>query len=61
MKLKLFDIIRNEAKKCSRRQVQAYIIAQNESLSNQEMIDELYAASQAGVKIDLNCYVEFAV
>lgn len=52
MKLKLFDIIRNEAKNAAEGKP-AYIIAKMNSLSNQEMIDELYAASQAGVKIDL--------
>jgi polyphosphate kinase len=52
MKLKLFDIIRGEAEHALAGKP-AHIIAKMNSLSNQEMIDELYAASQAGVKIDL--------
>jgi polyphosphate kinase len=52
MKQKLFDIIREEAKHAAAGKP-ARIIAKMNSLSNQEMIDELYAASQAGVKIDL--------
>ncbi|MDB5055911.1 MAG: Polyphosphate kinase [Bacilli bacterium] len=52
MKQKLFEIIRVEAKHALAGKP-ARIIAKMNSLSNQEMIDELYAASQAGVKIDL--------
>lgn len=52
MKSRLFDIIREEAKHAADGKP-ARIIAKMNSLSNQEMIDELYAASQAGVKIDL--------
>jgi polyphosphate kinase len=52
MKNKLFDLIRREAEQALAGKP-ARIIAKINSLSNQEMIDELYAASQAGVKIDL--------
>jgi polyphosphate kinase len=52
MRQKLFDIIREEANHAAAGKP-AHIIAKMNSLSNQEMIDELYAASQAGVKIDL--------
>lgn len=49
---KLFDKIRREAKHAAEGKP-ARIIAKFNSLSNQQMVDELYAASQAGVKIDL--------
>jgi polyphosphate kinase len=52
MKQKLFDIIRQEAQYAAAGKP-ARIIAKMNSLSNQDMIDELYAASQSGVKIDL--------
>lgn len=52
MKNKLFELIRREAEQALAGKP-ARIIAKINSLSNQEMIDELYAASQAGVKIDL--------
>ncbi|MNO78200.1 Polyphosphate kinase [compost metagenome] len=48
----LFELIRREAEHAALGRP-ARIIAKMNSLSNQEMIDELYAASQAGVKIDL--------
>jgi polyphosphate kinase len=46
------ELIRRE-KEHAQNGKTAYIIAKMNSLSNKEMIDELYAASQAGVKIDL--------
>jgi len=52
MQIKLFEIIREEVKHALAGKP-ARIIAKMNSLSNQEMIDELYQASQAGVKIDL--------
>ncbi|MFD1177003.1 polyphosphate kinase 1 [Paenibacillus puldeungensis] len=52
MKDKLFTLIRREAEHAAAGR-QARIIAKMNSLSNQEMIDELYAASQVGVNIDL--------
>jgi polyphosphate kinase len=52
MKQKLFEIIREEAKHAAAGKP-ARIIGKMNSLSNQDMIDVLYAASQAGVKIDL--------
>ncbi|WP_375790259.1 RNA degradosome polyphosphate kinase [Paenibacillus agricola] len=52
MKDKLFEKIRREAKHASEGKP-AHIIAKLNSVSNQEMIDELYEASKAGVKIDL--------
>jgi polyphosphate kinase len=52
MKDKLFDKIRREARHASEGK-EARIIAKMNSLSNQQMVEELYAASQAGVKIDL--------
>lgn len=52
MKDKLFALIRREAEHAAAGRP-AKIIAKMNSLSNQEMIDELYAASQAGVYIDL--------
>ncbi|WP_248930513.1 RNA degradosome polyphosphate kinase [Paenibacillus hamazuiensis] len=52
MKDKLFALIRREAEHAAAGR-KAHIIAKLNSLSNQQMVDELYAASQAGVKIDL--------
>ncbi|MFM9280428.1 polyphosphate kinase 1 [Paenibacillus jiagnxiensis] len=52
LKPKLFELIRRESGH-ARAGRPAKIIAKVNSLSNQEMIDELYEASQAGVKIDL--------
>ncbi|UQZ83134.1 Polyphosphate kinase [Paenibacillus konkukensis] len=52
MKDKLFEKIRREAMHASLGKP-ARIVAKFNSLSNQEIIDELYAASRAGVKIDL--------
>ncbi|MDO7907054.1 polyphosphate kinase 1 [Paenibacillus sp. JX-17] len=52
MKDKLFALIRREAEHALAGRP-ARIRAKINSLSHQEMIDELYAASQAGVKIDL--------
>ena len=52
LKPKLFELIRRESEH-ARAGRPAKIIAKVNSLSNQEMIDELYEASQAGVKIDL--------
>ncbi|MEC0232282.1 polyphosphate kinase 1 [Paenibacillus alba] len=52
MKDKLFELIEREAGH-ARAGRPARIIAKMNSLSNQEMVDALYAASQAGVKIDL--------
>lgn len=52
MKDRLFELIRREARHAAAGK-SAYIQAKVNSLSNQEMIDELYAASQAGVKIEL--------
>lgn len=52
MKDRLFDYIRREAKH-AREGRPARIVAKLNSLSNKEMVDELYEASQAGVKIDL--------
>ncbi|MUG73654.1 RNA degradosome polyphosphate kinase [Paenibacillus validus] len=49
---KLFEKIRREAKHAAEGKP-ARIIAKFNSLSNQQMVDELYQASQAGVKIDL--------
>ncbi|MBP1154607.1 MULTISPECIES: polyphosphate kinase 1 [unclassified Paenibacillus] len=49
---KFFEKIRREAKNASEGKP-AHIIAKMNSISNQQMIDELYAASQAGVSIDL--------
>ncbi|AEI39844.1 RNA degradosome polyphosphate kinase [Paenibacillus mucilaginosus] len=49
---KLIEKIRREARNASEGKP-ARIIAKFNSLSNQQMVDELYAASQAGVKIDL--------
>jgi polyphosphate kinase len=48
----LFHLIRREAEH-ARQGKKAQIVAKINSLSNQEMIDELYLASQAGVKINL--------
>lgn len=52
MKDELFSLIRREAEHAEAGRP-ARIIAKMNSLSNQEMIDELYDASQAGVNIDL--------
>ncbi|WP_059044917.1 MULTISPECIES: polyphosphate kinase 1 [Paenibacillus] len=52
MKDKLFELIRREAEHAAAGRP-ARIIAKMNSLSNQEMIDELYEASAAGVHIDL--------
>jgi polyphosphate kinase len=52
MSTTLFSLIRREAEHAAIGKP-ARIIAKMNSLSNQEMIDELYAASQAGVQIDL--------
>ncbi|WP_110945129.1 polyphosphate kinase 1 [Paenibacillus phocaensis] len=52
MKDKLFELIRREAAHAAAGRP-ARIIAKMNSLSNQEMIDELYEASAAGVRIDL--------
>lgn len=49
---RLFELIRNEAAN-ARAGKPARIIVKINSLSHQEMVDELYAASQAGVKVDL--------
>lgn len=49
---KFFEKIRREARNASEGKP-AHIVAKLNSLSNQQMIDELYAASQAGVRIDL--------
>jgi polyphosphate kinase len=52
LKLRLIDSIRNEARNALEGKP-ARIIAKMNSLSHQPVIDELYAASKAGVKIDL--------
>ncbi|GAK42536.1 polyphosphate kinase [Paenibacillus sp. TCA20] len=52
LKSRLFELIRREAENAAQGKP-AQIIAKINSLSNQELIDELYAASQAGVKIQL--------
>lgn len=52
MKDKLFELIQREAEHAAAGRP-ARIIAKMNSLSNQEMIDELYEASEAGVHIDL--------
>ncbi|NEW07759.1 RNA degradosome polyphosphate kinase [Paenibacillus sp. SYP-B3998] len=52
MKDKLFELIEREAAH-ARAGRPAHITAKMNSLSNQQMVDALYAASQAGVKIDL--------
>ncbi|MCH1639361.1 polyphosphate kinase 1 [Paenibacillus timonensis] len=52
MKDKLFELIRREAEHAAAGRP-ARIIAKMNSLSNQEMIDELYDASAVGVRIDL--------
>ncbi|WP_435925702.1 polyphosphate kinase 1 [Paenibacillus sp. DYY-L-2] len=52
MKDELFSLIQREAEHAAAGRP-ASIIAKMNSLSNQEMIDELYRASQAGVSIDL--------
>ena len=52
LKDKLFELIEREAEH-ARAGRPARIIAKMNSLSNQEMVDALYAASQAGVKIEL--------
>ncbi|WP_223068149.1 polyphosphate kinase 1 [Paenibacillus caui] len=52
MKDKFFELIRREAEHAMNGG-KAHIIAKINSLSDQEIIDELYQASQAGVRIDL--------
>lgn len=52
LKHKLFELIRREAEHAKAGRP-ARIVAKMNSLSHQEMVDELYLASQAGVKIDL--------
>lgn len=52
MRKKLFELIRRE-KQHALEGKPARIIAKINSLSHQEMVDELYEASKAGVKIDL--------
>ena len=52
MMAKWFELIRREAEH-ARAGRPARIVAKMNSLSNQQMVDELYVASQAGVKIDL--------
>jgi len=52
MKDKLYSLIRREAEHAAAGRP-AKIIAKMNSLSHQEIIDELYDASQAGVSIDL--------
>lgn len=52
MKDRLFSLIRREAEHAAAGKP-ARIIAKMNSLSNQEMIDELYEASRSGVNIDL--------
>lgn len=52
LKPKLFDLIDREIAN-AREGLPAWITAKMNSLSNQEMIDKLYEASQAGVKIEL--------
>lgn len=52
LKTKLYELIERE-KQWAAAGKPARIVAKMNSLSHQEMIDELYAASQAGVKIDL--------
>jgi polyphosphate kinase len=52
MKDRLFEKIHREAQHASEGKT-AHIIAKLNSVSNQQMIDALYQASQAGVKIDL--------
>ncbi|NQX59620.1 RNA degradosome polyphosphate kinase [Paenibacillus qinlingensis] len=52
LKDKLFELIARESEH-ARAGRPARIIAKMNSLSNQEMVDALYAASQAGVKIEL--------
>ncbi|MGG1554188.1 RNA degradosome polyphosphate kinase [Paenibacillus ferrarius] len=52
LKDKLFELIEREAAHAKAGRP-AKIIAKMNSISNQEMVDHLYAASQAGVKIEL--------
>ncbi|WP_127582795.1 polyphosphate kinase 1 [Paenibacillus koleovorans] len=52
MKSKLFSLIERESENAAAGKP-ARIVAKMNSLSNQEMIDRLYTASQAGVQIDL--------
>ncbi|MCR8634667.1 RNA degradosome polyphosphate kinase [Paenibacillus radicis (ex Xue et al. 2023)] len=52
LKDKLFEKIRREAQHALEGKP-AHIIAKLNSLSNQQMVEELYEASKAGVKIDL--------
>ena len=52
LKQKLFGLIDREKAACAEGKP-AHIIAKMNSLSNQEMIDKLYEASQAGVRIEL--------
>jgi polyphosphate kinase len=49
---RFIELIRNEAE-MARQGKPARIIAKMNSFSNQDVIDEIYLASQAGVKIDL--------
>jgi polyphosphate kinase len=52
LKNRLLELIERETKHAGSGKP-AHIIAKMNSLSNQEMVDALYKASQAGVKIDL--------
>ncbi|AZN40232.1 polyphosphate kinase 1 [Paenibacillus albus] len=52
LKQKLFDLVEREKQHAANGKP-AHIIAKMNSLSNQEMIDKLYEASQAGVRIEL--------
>jgi polyphosphate kinase len=52
LKDKLFELIERETEHAKSGRP-AHITAKMNSLSNQQMVDVLYAASQAGVKIDL--------
>lgn len=52
LKNRLFELIDREAE-YARQGKPARIIGKMNSLSNQEMVDKLYEASQAGVRIDL--------
>ncbi|SEO23015.1 polyphosphate kinase 1 [Paenibacillus sp. OV219] len=52
LKQKLFDLMEREKQHAAEGKP-AHIIAKMNSLSNQEIIDKLYEASQAGVRIEL--------